>query len=621
MRKLLLTIVVMTGLGLPLAHAQDFIMQGCYWSCPDQAPGSLPDSATLSFWIDRMSDQSPGLAYAGFTHLWLPNLTADAPPSIQKLLDKLKEQGIRTVAEITPQKDSTGGLQAQMLRLNDSLQVHSFSVSEKDDLTAKAYAKAINNIYQQGIKPEVLIKGSPTFNRNGYLEKWIVEVLRQLPAEVQADLSPRVYDYGLRETLRKSSVDASFDARLVFERSIRDRSPVSGYNIVTLVNHPAYKDQDGKADSRDDIIADPLLGYAYILTNNQIGLPTVFYGDYFGGQSELDGYLDKEPLLKPITQLIKAHREFIFNSTSIEYLNQRGTDKLAFYESGDSTRTLIYQIEGNSTPAGLANYPTGNKDVIVAINFSQDTLRLTQELNMANVEAGDYFTDILNQSLMPKADIIAYDSAHQVPNAVRLSLAPRSYSIWVQGRASQVVPSLVELTANAQSDYVELTWETAYERQVLGYEIERAVAGRPFQKLGTIRAMDSGDASASYLYLDKDVFPNEQLTYRIKVLDTEGGYEYSPEENTRLKAHKLNFELLDSSRPNEKAVRVISNYRGEAELKVIDASGKEVFARSQSLKRGENLTRVDLSKLPSGVYFLSFSTEQQRRWSAKIVVL
>ena len=621
MRKLLRTIAVLMVFGAPTLTAQDFIMQGCYWSCPDQAPGSLPDSATLAFWVDRMSDQAPGLAYAGFTHLWLPNLTADAPSSIQKLLDRLSEQGIKTIAEVSYQKDSIARLREQMFRLHDSLEVRSFSISEGDQLRAEVYADAITKAYQRGLLPEILIKGSPTFNRSNYLEKWIVEVLRQLSGDAQTDLSPRIYDYSLREALRKSCADSTFDARILFERSIRDQSPLSGYNIVTLVNHPAYKDQDGVADTRDDIIADPILAYAYILTNNQIGLPTVFYGDYYGGLSELDGYLDKQPLRKPIDQLLKAHREFIYNSTSIEYLNRRGNDKQGFYESGDSTRVLIYQIDGNNTPAALTNYPPGNKDVLVAINFGQDTLRLTQQLNMANTAAGDYFTDILEQSLTPKAEVSAYDSTHRVPDAIRLSLPPRSYSIWVQGRAHHVTPSLVELTTDASSDFVELTWETAYERQVLGYEIERSVSGQSFQKLGTVRAMGSGDAAASYLYLDKDVFPNEQLSYRIKVIDTEGDYEYSPEISTRLKERKLNFELLQSRQPNEKAIRVISNYQGQAELRIINASGQEVFSRSQSLKRGENLTRVDLSTLPSGVYFISFSTEKQRRWSTKVVKL
>jgi alpha-amylase len=621
MRKLLLIIVVLTSLGVSAAHAQDFIMQGCYWSCPDQAPGSLPDSATLDFWVDRMGEQSLDLAHAGFTHIWLPNLTADAPKSIQRLLLELSQHGLQPIAEISTRQDSSGHMQTQMVRLNDSLQVRSFSISESDQLSPKAYAQALLQNYKNGLQPEILIKGSPSFNQKKYLEKWIVEVLRQLPAGVQADLTPRIYDYGLREALRRSCTDSTFDVRLLYERSLRDASTVSGYNIVTLVNHPAYKDQNGKANDRDDIIENPLLAYAYILTNNQIGLPTIFYGDYFGGQSELDGYLGKEPLRKPIDQLIKAHREFMFNSTSIDYLNRRGSDKQAYYASGDSSRVLIFQMDGNNTPAGQANSPAGNKDVLVAINFGKDTIAVTQELNMANVEPGDYFTDILNQSLTPKVTVSGFDSAHQVVNAVRLQLAPQSYSVWVQGRAHRVTPSRVDLIADAYSDYVELTWEAAYERQILGYEIERSVSNRPYQKIGAVKALGSGDAPASYLYVDKDVFPNEQLAYRIKMLDSEGGYEFSLEQSTKLKERKLNFELLDSNRPDEKSIRVISNYHGKAELSVIDAQGKQVYSEQKALKRGENLTRVNLSRLPSGVYFITFSTEQQRRWSTKIVKL
>lgn len=605
----------------PLLPAQDFILQGCYWSCPEDEPGSMPDSSTLAFWTGRMARQAPELSHAGFTYLWLPRLNLPAPAPVQRLLSELREHSIQPIAEIDLRADSAGTLKSQAEQLKDALDLQSFSVISRDDFSPAAYARAIHTLYRQSLSPDLLIKGSPSLGAEAQLQQWLIELLQRLPEKAASEISPRVYDYELREALRRASADSTYDVRLIFERSLRDNSALSGHNIVTLVNHPAYKNQNGERGDRDDVILFPLLAYAYILTNNQIGLPSVFYADYYGGASELEGYLDKVPLRQQIDQIIAAHREYLFNSTSVEYLNRRGTDKASRYASGDSTRVLIYQMDGNSTPAGLANHPSGSKDALVAINFGGDTLRVVQELNMANVQPKDYFTDILGQSLTARATVQAYDSAAAVPNALELLLPPHSYSIWIQGRAKRVMPSRVALSADPHADYIELSWEVAYERKVLGYELERSVSGGPYEKIGSLRPLGNGEASASYLFLDRDVFPNEALAYRVKILDTEGGYEYSPVKRTKLQERKLNFELMESEKPWEKAIRVISNYDAEARLTVFNADGEAVFSKQQTLHRGENRARVDLSALPQGVYFISFQTGQKRRWSTKVVKL
>ncbi len=603
------------------SEAQDFIIQGCYWSCPEDEPGSLPDSYTLSFWTDRMAEQASELSHAGFTHLWLPGLTPEAPGPVKQLLRALQAEGIAPIAEISGREASYRSLEGYTRRMQDSLGVHAFSSEATARLSPAAYARALQQIHQEAEQPPMLVSGHEQFDAAGRLTAWLVQVLKQLPPEEQSALRPRIYDYQLREALRRACTDSTYDVRRIFQSSVRDQSSVSGYHLVTLVNHPAYKNQNGVTGDRDDVIEDPLLAYVYLLTNNQIGLPTVYYGDYYGSESELEGYLEKDPMQQQIEQLIRAHRDYIYNSTSIEYLNQPGTSKRSKVLSGDSTRALVFQIDGNSTPAGLANVPAGGKDVLVGINFGNDTLQLVQELNSSNLQNGDFFTDILGLSMDQKAALIAFDSSAQKKEAVLLRLPPRSYSIWVQGRAKPVVPSLVSLTADAHADYIELTWEAAFERNVLGYEIERSVSGKPFERIHSIRALGSGDNAASYLYIDEDVFPNEALRYRVKVLDAKGGYEHSPEEESRLAERKLNFELLESERRWEKAIRVISTYRGKAELSVFDAKGKEVFRETKKLERGENLTYVNLSELPSGVYFISFSTENQRQWSTKIVKL
>ena len=608
-------------LALP-AISQDFILQGCYWSCPEDSPETPADSATLQFWISRMESQAPELAYAGFSFLWLPALQPNSPPALQQLLKSLEKNGIYPIAELETGPDSLS-LQQQIHRLDEQFRVAAYSLHSRRQLNAASIARELNQLSRQGKLLKLLVANIPYYNDPQKLGDWVAEVIRNQSDESRSEIDPRVYDYPLREAIRRASVDTAYDVRFIFERSIRDASAISGFNIVTLVNHPFYKNQNGKAGDWDDPLANPMLGYAYTLTNNQIGLPTVSYGDYYGDESELDEYLNYKPLREQIAQLIQAHKDYIYGAIGVEYLNRFETEKASYYPSGkkgvDASRALLFQIDGTNTPAGQRNQPAGNKDVIVAINFADDTLRVVQEVNLSNVRIGDVFTDVLGESLSPKMKVAAMDSAYRIPNSVYLVLPPRSYSLWVQGRASQIVPSRISLAVDAFTDYIELNWDVPYERKTLGYELERSVNGKQFEKLASFRSMDNSDEGASYLYIDKDVYPNEDLYYRVKLIDIEGGVEYSAVEKTILKNRELSFELLEGPRQWVKTIKVKSNYESQAELSVFDAKGAKVIQRTERIRKGENLANVDLSQLPAGVYILHFTIPPGKEWTKRLV--
>lgn len=618
MRKPLFTICLLWSL-LQALPAQDFILQGCYWSCPEDAPGSLPDSATLSFWVDHLTQQAPEFAHAGFTAIWLPNLTAQAPRQVQKLIRNLEDQGLTVIAEVDLGGDSLGTFSEQGMALRDSLGVESFSVTDRVLYPAEAFIADQNTLLDQGLEPRFIIRGVPDFDRSGRQIDWIRGALRNSDKTIQP--TPRIYDYPLREALRKACTDSTYDVRKVFRSSIRDATALSGYNIVTMANHPAYKNQNAKAEDYDDPIADPLLAYAYILTNNQIGLPTVFYGDYFGGDSELAEYEDRKPLREHIDQLLATHQQFIFNSTVVEYLNAYESNKRTEWYRGDSTRALVFQLEGNSTPAGLKSRTRGARDVLVAINFGRDTLSLKQELNTANIKSRDYFTDVTGHALTGKSALIRLDSLDEEPSAVALQLPPRSYAVWVQGRAQTIKPSRIQLTASPYPDYIELNWTVAYERRVMGYQIERSVNGRPFEPIGQLPPLANDNEPASFLFLDKDIFPEEDLRYRVKLIDLEGKHDFSPVARTAPAQRDLKFELIEAPEQHTYAFRMHSNYSGEGKLVVYNASGKPVFEQLQTIKKGDNVTKVDLSRLSKGIYYLRFRAEEQSLWSTKVVRL
>ena len=615
--------IVIGNFCLPSGYAQDVIIQGCYWSCPEDDPNSPIDSSSLVFWVDKMKKQSPALAHAGFTHIWLPSLQTAPPVVVKPLIDNLKDQGITPIAALTINRDSISAFLPLVQQLDSTLDINAYSIASPKTIEPEKIATALNSFYQDEQPVDLLVAEIPLSQFAGSPSKWVNTTSQYLNFQPQLEQQPRIYDFSLREALRLACSSTEYDARLLFNNSIRDASSLSGFNIVTLINHPTFKNQNGKEGDFDDPVEDPLLAYAYLLTNNQLGLPAVFYGDYYGDQSDVEGYDEAPSLEEEIDQLIKAHHDFIFGSTAVEYLNRIGSDKQ--WKSinpdipVDSSGFVLFQLDGTYTPAGRQNEPPGNKDVLVGINFSYDTLYLQHEINLSNLQKEDFFTDVIGNAFETQSPLSILDSTTMEYNAVNIGLPPRSYAIWIQGRATAVVPSRIQLSAEGTDNLIEVSWDAAYESNTLGYELERSVNGKRFEKLVSYKAISASDDPASYVFLDQDVYPNELLYYRVKLLDQEGGYEYSAVKTAKLFKRDLNFELVDHPTQDWKKLLIInSNATADGLIEAYNAKGELVIKQAQSIKKGETISNIDMTALPQGVYFIDFKINEKQWWSTRI---
>ncbi|MCG8326152.1 MAG: T9SS type A sorting domain-containing protein [Chitinophagales bacterium] len=604
--------------------AQDFILQGCYWSCPEDDPESSIDSSSFSYWTERMQQQATELAYAGFTQLWLPPLNNAPVPVLQSFIKSLQHQNISPIAAVKVRNDSIGSFYQQAKRLQDSLGINHFSLYNSTQLAPFHISNGMNQLQDEGNPAAFIVT---ELGMNFPVKKaaaWINDVTSRLNYSPALESQARVYDFSLRESLRKACTMDEYDVRAIFAASLRDASSLSGFNTVIFVNHPQFKNQNGNTGDMDDLLSDPMLAYAYILSNNQLGLPAVFYGDYYGVQSELEEYIDETPLKTAIDQLIKTHQSYIYGATAVEYLNRIGSDRATINllpaSGADSTRYLIFQLDGTNTVKGNNNRPKGNKDVIVAINFSRDTLLIQQEINMANVAPKDYFTDVIGNALEERSELKEIDSIQSGLNSIIIGLPPRSYSIWVQGRAYEVIPSRISLETSGYENYIEINWETAFESNVYGYELERSVDGKPYEKISSMRALSGSSDPASYMFFDKDVYPEEKLYYRVKLLDKDGGYEYSPVEKASLFRRQLTFEWIPAQQTKKANLLINSNAPAVTNIRVYDASGKEVLQQEHNIKKGSNQATLNLNNLKAGVYFVRLKIGNQQWWSQRVVV-
>lgn len=289
-------------------------------------------------------------------------------------------------------------------------------------------------LHDEGISPGLVVGEFFDSNPNT-LKWWIDQATNSMDPDTKADIDMRIFDFSLRQALKDACDAFGYDARNVFNSGLVDGAGVSPFQSVTFTdNHDT--DHQGNA-----IINDPLLANAYMLTNNQVGLPTVFYKDYY------------EPrYLKPaIDGLIEVQQKYIFGANSRSYLNAFNSGYPANFIEGGASSSLIYQLSGAAS----------GREVIVAINFAGSRLRVDQTINTANVAQGTEFTDIFSTSTFAKAQVNGN-------NQIYIDLPPRSFGVWVEGDLTNDLISLTTglATEISEASAIQISADTEIEIQI-----------------------------------------------------------------------------------------------------------------------------------------------------------
>ena len=315
----------------------------------------------------------------------------------------------------------------------------------------------LDNLHDNGMDPPFVV-GEWYSTNTTELAGWVNNVLSYMNAGTKAAVQPHVFDFSLRESLRQACDELGYDVRNVFTSSVVDATGLSGYNVVTFVNNHDFRDNSGFASL---IHNTPMLAYAYLLTNNKLGIPCIFYPDYFGYPNNGSTYYppNRNGLKTKIYQLISLHKAYVYNSNSFTYLNKSGSG-YTNDAGGANSYILTYQLKGG----------IGGKDVVVAINFGGSRVQFHQQLN--NLSVGTKLTDILGVS--PYQEAVVQTNENGIPNDIWIDIPARSYAVWIEGAATTVTPlpasdlKVTDVTAGG----ISLSW-TDNSANETGFRIER----------------------------------------------------------------------------------------------------------------------------------------------------
>lgn len=399
------------------------------------------------------------------------------------------------------------------------------------------------------------------------LANWV----NQVNASVTTSQSlVRIFDFTLRDALKNACDNGGYDKRNVFNSSIRDATSLDGFSVVTFVNNHDFR------DAGQPVQNDPLLGYAYILTNNQLGVPTVFYPDFFGTS------IPNAPTVNiqsELTELMQIHRDHIFQSSSVEYLNRFGTSKAANYQIGGAGQALVYQLSGG----------VGSETVIVAINFGNGTLKVDQEINLStNVNPGAEFTDLTGNAFQTVVNVDNF-------NRMLIDVPARSYAVYILSEAA-LPATLTQFEATLQRNgEVQLNWTAEEESGLKAYVVEcSSDNGRRFQAVTEVRARN---APGFYAFTHSADWNEPKRLYRLRMIDLDGTEAFSPLREVRFITA---WQIRVFPNPADRILYVETEDR-TGDWQLYSTAGRLMPVRRQQTDRGWIFY---VERLPAGVYAL-----------------
>jgi len=167
---------------------------------------------------------------------------------------------------------------------------------------------------------------------------------------------------------------------------------------------------------------------------------------------------------------------------------------------------------------------------------------------------------------------------------------------------------LVDFKVRPRKNDILLTWETANEVDNVGFEVQRSrLAEDGFEKIGWIDG--NGDIeAASYNFIDESVETGIQYYYRLKQIDFDEDFTFSPIQSAILQIGKLEVKIAPNPVRRSMVIDLAWEGKYKGEIQIIDLFGRMLFSRKYTLENRQNI-ELDLSHFPSGIYFLKVENE------------
>ncbi len=171
--------------------------------------------------------------------------------------------------------------------------------------------------------------------------------------------------------------------------------------------------------------------------------------------------------------------------------------------------------------------------------------------------------------------------------------------------------NLLTFTAKRANNTNLLNWTTAQEVNADRFEIERSSNGKEFSKIGIVSSQLSAGSIHKYSYTDNSPLTTaHSLYYRLKMLDRDGQFTYSPIRQLTINHSTLSIAIFPNPAKDNLQLQLESDKQKTINLQVVSQDGKVVLSNQVIVLQGASLQNININKLVSGHYFLKVIGEK-----------
>ncbi|MEM7373977.1 MAG: T9SS type A sorting domain-containing protein [Bacteroidota bacterium] len=176
------------------------------------------------------------------------------------------------------------------------------------------------------------------------------------------------------------------------------------------------------------------------------------------------------------------------------------------------------------------------------------------------------------------------------------------FSVWTAATFATFPLDWLSFTAEAQGEQVLCQWETASERDLSHYEVQRSRDGMTFHSFAQLAATGSPQSSQSYTAIDPHPFEGQNV-YRVKALHEDGMFLYSPPVAIWFHAHTA-ISVYPTPTQDQLWVSLSMPQASDVRISLFDMRGRQLMKLAKSVGEGHTEIPLSLASLPSGMYSL-----------------
>ncbi|MEL6945574.1 MAG: hypothetical protein AAFO82_23205, partial [Bacteroidota bacterium] len=269
-------------------------------------------------------------------------------------------------------------------------------------------------------------------------------------------------------------------------------TPRTATNTVEITAHDG-EDVDStpnNSDASEDDIDDATVTWVEAGINIQKQVETAYQSGIFIEADDTDNAMGAYAPNQPIT-----YRFIVENTGNVALTNVELEDDLVGFECNQS----------------LANIPVGQSL----------TVDCTWPYGFA-------------ESTEPYVNTATVSSTVTVGGETKTVSVSNTASIMINSQIPLPVELLV-FKVTAQAEHISLPWSTASEINNDRFVLERSEDAKFFKVIGELKGQGTTLSKNQYDYQDEEVISNVMYYYRIKQVDFDGAFEYSPTVNVIIK--------------------------------------------------------------------------------------